>query len=275
MRALLTGFPLARVFSSHLHIPIVVLMTRLQRRRNPGGTLVVLMLFVPIALFSQKVRVAELSLSSIRDSPDKYTTLAAAVGRFDVVAADDVRDVGTMEKVLAAMDENWEASASGTVGCFGFFYNDRVQLVKELGAYRRTGQFARPPFGAQFRLSGSGFLFNLIACHIASEQGKKAGAAEIVHLVEVYRYFEKLTGNRGITILAGRFGEEHEQAFKSLIALAGGEVIAVKGKLSGTESPRYGVVHMFASAALRPRIEDAGIGASTLHPVYVVLKSGK
>jgi hypothetical protein len=250
-------------------------MTRLRRKMDPGGTLVFLMLFVPVALFSQNVRVAELSLSSIRDSPNKYTTLAAAVGRFDVVAADEVKDAGSMEKVLAAMDENWEASRSGNGGFFGFFYNDRVQLVKELGAYRRTGQFARPPFGAQFSLTGSGFLFNLIACHIASEQDKKARAAEIVHLVEVYRYFEKLTGNRGITILAGRFGDENEQAFKSLIALARGEVIAVKGKPSGTESPRYRVARMFASAALRPRIEEAGIGASTPHPVYVVLKSGE
>jgi hypothetical protein len=226
---------------------------------------VFLLLFVSAALFSQNVRVAELSLSGIGDSPHMYTTIAAAVGRFDVVAADGVRNAGHMEKVLAAMDENWEACGNAN-GVSGFFYSDRVQLVRELGAYARKGQFARPPVGAQFRLSGSRFLFNLIACPITSNKDRKAAAAEILHLVEVYRYFEKLTGNRGITILAGRFGNERAQAFKSLIAAAKGEVIAAKG--GGNE-------RMIASAALRPRIEDAGTGRTAPHPVYIVLRSGK
>ncbi len=222
------------------------------------------MLSVPIALFSQNVSVAELSLTSIGNSPNRYTTLAAAVGRFDVVAADDVRDAGHMEKVLAAMDENWEACGSRNGG-FGFFYNDRVQLVKELGVYGTTTQFARPPYGAQFRLSGSGFLFNVVACHVAENPDRKASEAEIARLVDAYQYFEKLTGNKGTTILAGRFGAEQEQAFTPLVALTE-KAIAVRGP--GNE-------RMIAGVALRPRIEDAGIGRMAPHPVYVVLKSGK
>jgi uncharacterized membrane protein len=84
----------------------------------------------------------------------------------------------------------------------------------------------------------------------------------------VYLYFEKLTGNRGITILlAGGMGDDEEQEFRSLVAAARGEVISV-GRHAGGE-------RIFASAALRPRIENAGISGSNLHPMYVVLKTGK
>lgn len=241
-------------------------MTRL-RRLNLIGILFLAALFAPLALSGQRVRIADLSMSRLDTSRRTYPVLSETVARFDVVAADEVGDAGRMEKVLAGLDEGWEASVSRG-GSFGFFYSNRVQLVKELGTYHETGHFVRPPYGAQFRLSGTPFAFNLVVSHVESETDRKAREAEIAHLRAVYLYFEKLTGNRGITILlAGGLGDDEEQEFRSLVAAARGEVIAV-GRNTGGE-------RMFASAALRPRIENAGISGSTLHPMYVVLKTGK
>jgi len=148
--------------------------------------------------------------------------------------------------------------------------------VKELGNYPEGGPFARPPYGAQFRLSGTRFAINLVVCHIETAKDKRARAAEIAHLATVYSYFEKLTGNRGITILfAGGFGKEPEQELRPLLAMERGEVIAVKAGAVGAEILHDGGARMFASAALRTRIKEVGVGASTLHAVYIVLKTGK
>ena len=199
-------------------------------------------------------------------SPGAYSALSETVAHFDIVAADEVGDPGRMEKVLAGMDEGWEAAVSRG-GFFGFFYSSRVQLTKDLGTYHETGQFVRPPYGAQFRLRGSRFAFNLVVCHVETARDHEAGAMEIAHLRGVHQYFEKLTGNHGITILlAGGVGDAEGQELRSLAAVARGEVIAVG---------RPGNERVFASAALRPRIENTGISGSTLHPMYVVLKTGK
>jgi len=231
------------------------------------GTLVLLALIVPLSLLGQRIRIADVSMRQRDTSPRMYPALSETVARFDVVAADEVGDVGRMEKVLAGLDDGWEASVSRG-GFFGFFYSNRVQLVKELGTYHETGHFVRPPYGAQFRLSGTPFAFNLVVSHIESETDHKARGAEIAHLRAVYLYFEKLTGNRGITILlAGGLGDAEEQELRPLVTAARGELIAV-GRHGGGG-------RMFASAALRPRIENAGISGSTLHPMYVVLKTGK
>jgi len=230
-----------------------------------------LTVFTPIAVFGQRIRIADLNMSRIGEGGVPYPVLAATVDRFDVVAADGVSDAGGMEKVLAGMDDGWEATLSRE-GFYGFFYSERVPLVRELGTYPGPSQFGRPPYGAQFRLAGSRFAFNLVVCHIDAEKGPKAGAAEIAHIVQVYRYYEKLTGNRGITILAGSFGEE---AYPALPAVARGEVIALEADSSGTDHLHDRREHMFASTALRPLIEEAGIGTSTPHPAYVVLRTGK
>jgi hypothetical protein len=147
-----------------------------------------------------------------------YAALSETVARFDVVAADEIGDAGRVEKVLAGLDDGWEAAVSRG-GSFGFFYSKRVQLVKELGTYRETGQFVRPPYGAQFRLLGTPFAFNLVVSHVESETDHNARRAEIAHLRAVYLYFEKLTGNRGITILlAGGLGDAGEKELRTLVA---------------------------------------------------------
>ena len=110
-------------------------------RRLPGMNLarafVLLMCLVPIAVSGQKLRIAELSMSLIA-GPHMYPDLAAAVGRYDVVAADEIEEAGAMEKVLAGMDDDWQAIMSKG-GSLGFFYNDRILLLKELGRYPEKG----------------------------------------------------------------------------------------------------------------------------------------
>ncbi|MGO9309625.1 MAG: hypothetical protein ACLQDL_11455 [Spirochaetia bacterium] len=211
-------------------------------------------------------------MSALGASQRSYSIISAAVARFDVVAADDLGDAGGMEKVLAGMDKGWEASVSRG-GFFGFLYNDRVQMVKELGTYPAKAEFSRTPYGAQFRLSGTRFAFNVVVCHVETEKGPRVRAAEVSRLPAVFRYFENLTGNRGITLLlAGGLGDEREDS-RSLVAR--GDVVALKAAPARAKTPGDQGGRMFASASLRPRIEKAGFGAAPPHSAYVILTTGK
>jgi hypothetical protein len=224
-------------------------------------TLVFSVVFLPAALTGQSLHIAAVSMSPLGSTQRSYSTFSAVASRFDVVAADDVRDPGGMEKVLAGMDEGWEASVSRG-GSFGFLYSERVQMVKELGTYPGESGFAQPPYGAQFRLAGCRFALNLVLCHVV-QKDSMSRAAEIAGLSLVYRYFENLTGNRGITLLlAGGLGNDRERAARLLAER--GDVVLLRS------SDR-----IFASTALRPRIEKAGTDPSTPPAAYIVLRTGK
>ena len=111
-------------------------------------------------------------MSSLGAPQRLYTTFSAAVARFDVVAAEGLRDAGIMEKVLAGMDDSWEAAVSRS-GYFGFIYSDRIQMVKDLGTYSGKGEFLHAPYAAQFRLVGTRFRVNLVLCHIEPNRDRR------------------------------------------------------------------------------------------------------
>ena len=212
-------------------------------------------------------------MSSLGAPQRLYTTFSAAVARFDVVAAEGLRDAGIMEKVLAGMDESWEAAVSRS-GYFGFIYSDRIQMVKDLGTYSGKGEFLHAPYAAQFRLVGTRFRVNLVLCHIEPNRDRKIKAAEIALLADVHRYFENLTGNRGITLLlAGGLSDLPAQASESLIPQ--GEMVPLRANLTAAEGLRDHGQRMFASAPLRLLIEKSGFGASTPPVAYVTLGAGK
>jgi hypothetical protein len=221
----------------------------------------------------QRVRIGDISMSSLGAPERLYLTFQAAVARFDVVAAEGLRDAGIMEKVLAGMDDSWEAAVSRS-GYFGFIYNDRIQLVKDLGTYPEIGEFLHAPYAAQFRLAGTRFLVNLVLCHIEVNKDRSSRAAAISRLAHVYRYFENLTGNRGITLLlAGGLNDVPEQASESLIPQ--GEMVPLRTNLAAAEGRHDQGKRMFASAGLRVLIEESGFGASPPPVAYVTLGAGK
>jgi hypothetical protein len=177
-----------------------------------------------------------------------------------------------MEKVLSGMDDGWEAAVSRS-GYFGFIYDDRIQMVKDLGAYRGKGKFLHTPYAAQFRLVGTRFAVNLVLCHIETTKDHKVKAAEIAQLADVYRYYENLTGNRGITLLlSGGLSDVPEQASESLMPQ--GQMVSLRTNLTAAERLHDQGQRMFASVALRSLIEESGLGESAPHAAYVILKTG-
>ena len=224
---------------------------------------------------SQRVRIANMSMSLLGAPQRLYNVFSAAVARFDLVAAEGLRDAGVMEKVLSGMDVDagWEAAVSRS-GYFGFIYNDRIQMVKDLGTYPGKGEFLHTPYGAQFRLAGTRFSVNLVLCHVEASKDRKLKAAEIAGLADVYRYYENLTGNRGITlVLSGGLSDISEQTSESLLSER--EMVSLHTSLAAKETSRDQGQRMFASVALQSRVEESGFGASAPPHAYVVLRTGK
>jgi hypothetical protein len=222
-------------------------------------------------LVGQRVRIANLSMSSLNAPSRLYTTFSAEVARFDIVAAEGLRNAGIMEKVLSGLNDSWEAAVS-TRGYFGFIFNDRIQMVKELGIYPGKGEFLHAPYAAQFRLVGTRFAVNLVLCHVETNRNGRLKEAEIARLAHVYRYYEDLTGNHGITLLlAGGLRDGPEQTASSLIP----EMVPLSTSPTAAKSPRTQEHGLFASVALRPLIEESGLGASTSSVAYVVLKANR
>jgi len=246
------------------------------------------LLLAPVFLSAQVLRIASYNVDGLGEQRKDYVALAKVINNFDVVAAEEVMNAGGLEKVLSLLADGWEAAISDNdqqapkqKELIGFLYNERVQLYRMLGPYPERGQFSRPPYGANFKVKGSPFSFNLVACRIDSSKGPRARSAEINRLGDVYAYFEKLTGNRGITIMAGDFGEERIPFF------GGQQVLPNKATTMKNEGLDRDDDHIFVSASLRPRVEKADVlywtrdfrsSRSTVSdhfPVYLVLKAGR
>jgi hypothetical protein len=239
------------------------------RGPNPGPLATAAARLLP----GQRVRIGDISMSSLGAPQKLYLTFQAAVARFDVVAAEGLRDAGIMEKVLAGMDESWEAAVSRS-GYFGFIYNDRIQMVKDLGTYPEPGEFFYTPYAAQFRLVGTRFLVNLVLCHIEADKDRSSRTADVGRLSRVYRYFENLTGNRGITLLlTGGLKDDLWQASESLAPRA--EMVPLRANLAAAEGRHDHGQRMFASAGLQVLVEESGLGASSPPVAYVTLGGGK
>ena len=201
----------------------------------------------------QRILIGHMSMSPLGAPQKLFPAFSAAVSGFDLVAAEGLRDAGIMEKVLAGLDDTWEAAVSRS-GYFGFIFGDRIQMVKDLGTYPDKGEFLHAPYGAQFRLAGTRFRVNLVLCNVEGAQDRAGSAAAAARLAEVQRYFENLTGNHGITLL-----------------LAGGGARGVPRSASGAATPQAGPTGVFASEALRPLVEESGWGGSTPRVAYVTL----
>jgi endonuclease/exonuclease/phosphatase family metal-dependent hydrolase len=259
-------------------------------KRPAALALLAIVLALPLA--SQEIRIASYNMDRLGEGKKDYVTLARVIANFDVVAALEVMNEAGMERVHRSLGKAWtyaigeKSSGSKAYREYaGFFWDDKVELVKLLGAYPARKEFFRAPLGARFRVKASGFTFTLVACHIVYGKSAKARDLEINRLGKVYRYFEGLTGNAGTTIIAGDFNEERMADFASLVDLGDEDVLPVKGTTLGMRGPGKGYDHLFVSARLKPRVTKADVfywtddfagtrrTVSDHFPVYCVMRS--
>jgi len=249
-----------------------------------------LLLIVPLALNAQELRVASYNMERLGQGHKDYAALAAVIARYDVVAAEEVMNAKGPSDVMARLGRGWSdfvsAPGEGSKGYqehFGFFYDDKIELSRDLGEYPAPREFFRPPYAVQFRVKSTGFTFNLVACHIVYGRSEKERVAEISHLEEVFAYFDGLTENKGLTIIAGDFNEDKSAAFASLTENGNRDAIPPEGTTMGARGPAHFYDHIFIPRNLLSRIEKGDVdywtsdfagsraNESDHFPVYVIL----
>jgi len=249
-------------------------------------------LFVSLAISGQEVRVASYNMERLGQNHKDYATLAKVIASFDVVAAEEVMNESGASRVLARLGVSWSDYVSlrgeGSKRYqehFGFFYDHKLELARNLGEYAKAREFIRPPYGVEFRVKASGFTFNLVACHIIYGTNEKDRVEEISHLEEVYQYFEGMTENKSTTVIVGDFNEDKPADFAPLTANGDFDAVPDEGTTIGTRGPDHFYDHIFIPSSLRSRVEKADVdywtsdyrgsrnNESDHFPVYVVLNT--
>lgn len=240
-------------------------------------------------LHAQELRVASYNMERLGQGHKDYATLARVVARFDVVAAEEVMNAKGPSSVLTQLGGGWldfmSAPGEGSRRYqehFGFFYDDKVVLSRDLGEYPLFHEFLRPPYAVQFRVKSTGFTFTLVACHIIYGRSDRERVEEISHLGEVARYFDGMTAKAG-TIVAGDFNEDRAAAFASLTDSGDRDVVPAEGTTMGARGPAHFYDHVFIPRDLQSRVRKADAdywtsdfagsraNESDHFPVYVIL----
>jgi len=228
--------------------------------------IIVFLFVVPLALGAQELRVASYNMERLGQNQKDYATLAKVVADFEVVAAEEVMNSKGPSEVLSQLGSRWADFVSiqgeGSKNYqehFGFFYDEKVDLSRDLGEYPRRHEFFRPPYAVQFRMRSTGFTFNLVVFHIVYGKSEKERVAEISHLEEVYQYFDGLTENKGITIITGDFNENKPGDFTSLTDQRDNDAIPAEGTTMGINGPDHFYDHIFIPWTLRSRVEKADV----------------
>jgi len=120
---------------------------------------------------------------------------------------------------------------------------------------------------------GTRFFVNLVLCHVEAGKDRGSNAAEIARLADVYRYFESLTGNRGVTLLlSSGLGNLPEPASAPLVPQ--GDMVSLRSNLTAANTSQDQGQRIFASPALQSLIQESGFGASAPPFTYVTLGAG-
>ena len=215
----------------------------------------------------QEVSVASYNMLRLGHNNGKdYKTLASVINNFDLVGAIEVMNQKGMDLTVAELGSNWSyiisersVGSSSYKEFFGFFYNDRIELIKTLGFYVGDARFERPPYGARFKVKDSDFEFNLIIAHTVFGDSVAERIAETNNFGLVYAYFESLTGNQHSTIIAGDFNLETIAEFNELIDMGVSEIATVGKSTIGVNGPVSDYDHMFISEQLREKIIESNV----------------
>lgn len=221
---------------------------------------------------AQESKVQEISVASYNmlrlgyNNGKNYKMLANVINNFDLVGAIEVMNQKGMELTLQELGPNWSyiiseksVGSSSYKEFFGFFYNNKIELVKVLGFYEGEAKFERPPYGARFRVKNSDFEFNLIIVHTVFGNSILERITETNNFGLVYTYFESLTGNQHSTIIAGDFNLENISEFDELIDMGVSEITSVKKSTIGVNGPVSDYDHIFISEQLKEKVIESDV----------------
>lgn len=183
-----------------------------------------------VIIFAQEGYIASFNTLRLGKSQKDYTLTAQALEMFDIVGLVEVMDIEGAEKLVNALEkvsgEKWDYHISPfPVGknsykeYFAYVWKkDKVEFLKERGFYRDVeDKFARPPYGADFKIGKFDFTFVLV--HSVFGKNESARRAEAFKMNEVYDYFQNMDLQENDIIIAGDFNlSGFDESFEKLLS---------------------------------------------------------
>lgn len=181
-------------------------------------------------IFAQEGYIASFNTLRLGKSQKDYTLMAQTLEMFDIAGLIEVMDVEGVEKLVNALnkisEEKWDYHISPyPVGknsykeYFAYVWKkDKVEFLKERGFYKDLeNKFARPPYGADFKIGEFDFTFVLV--HSIFGKNESLRRAEAFKMNEVYDYFQNMDSKENDIIIAGDFNlSGFDEAFEKLLS---------------------------------------------------------
>lgn len=193
--------------------------------------IVVFMIIFTTVIFGKDIAVVgSFNTLHLGWSGKDYDKAGQIVAMFDIVALQEVMSESGLQELKTETEKyskaKWEYlisdSAVGTDKYhefYAFMYRkDRVKLIKKHGFYKEKSDsdFAREPFGAEFKIGK--FDFTFVTVHLTFGDEKSDRQKEAIILGDVYDYFQKINGTEQDVILCGDFNiPAYDDSFKPLL----------------------------------------------------------
>ncbi len=192
--------------------------------------LIYIYFLLTVIIFPKEGYIASFNTLRLGKSQKDYVLTAQALEMFDLAGLIEVMDVEGVEKLVNALDkvsgEKWDyhispypVGRSSYKEYFAYVWKkDKVKFLKERGYYKDTeNKFARPPYGADFKIGEFDFTFVLV--HSIFGKNESARRAEAFKMNEVYDYFQNMDLEENDIIIAGDFNlSGFDEAFEKLLS---------------------------------------------------------
>lgn len=192
--------------------------------------LIFIYFLLAVTIFAQEGYIASFNTLRLGKSQKDYILTAQALEMFDIVGLIEVMDTEGVEKLVNALDkvsgEKWDyhispypVGKSSYKEYFAYVWKkDKVEFLKERGFYKDAeGKFARPPYGADFKIGEFDFTFVLV--HSVFGKNESARRAEAFKMNEVYDYFQNMDTKENDVIIAGDFNlSGFDESFEKLLS---------------------------------------------------------
>ncbi|WP_462427680.1 endonuclease/exonuclease/phosphatase family protein [Fusobacterium varium] len=192
--------------------------------------LIFIYFLLTVVIFAQEGYIASFNTLRLGKSQKDYTLTAQTLEMFDIAGLIEVMDVEGVEKLVNALNkvsgEKWDYHISPyPVGknsykeYFAYIWKrDKVEFLKERGFYKDAEEkFARPPYGADFKIGEFDFTFVLV--HSVFGKNESARRAEAFKMNEVYDYFQNMDSEENDIIIAGDFNlSGFDESFEKLLS---------------------------------------------------------
>ncbi|MDR1834488.1 MAG: endonuclease/exonuclease/phosphatase family protein [Fusobacteriaceae bacterium] len=186
------------------------------------------LLLICTLLGANTATIASFNALRLGKSRKDYRRMAKVVSHFDLVGLLEVMNRAGVEQLVRVLEKEsgekwgyhlspWSVGKGEYREYYAYVYRkDKVRFLRESGFYPGQSEYAREPYGADFKIGEFDFTFVLV--HIIFGNDESRRRSEIFRLSRVYEYFQGLDPEEQDVVIAGDFNFiALDEAFENLL----------------------------------------------------------